>query len=70
MSIRARSCVCASLFKEPEQKESANSVRIIFTDNVSWDDFKADSISLRHRFAAQEGSELIDKVGFDDGPGS
>ncbi|HET7448825.1 MAG TPA: hypothetical protein VFJ49_13110 [Methyloceanibacter sp.] len=42
----------------------------MFTDNVSWDDFKADSISLRHRFAAQEVSELIDKVGFDDGPGS
>jgi hypothetical protein len=71
-SIRARSRVCASLFKEPEQKEWANSVRIIFfPHNVSWDDFKSDSISLNDIASLRKrASELVDKVGFDDGPGS
>jgi iron(III) transport system substrate-binding protein len=44
---------------------------IFFPDNVSWDDFKSDSISLNDIASLRKrASELVDKVGFDDGPGS
>lgn len=39
--------------------------------DVSWDDFKADSISLNDIASLRKrASDLVDKVGFDDGPSS